>query len=276
MIIRYLPDPAGYRRMDSQELRNYFLLDKLFTPNKCELVYCDSDRAIVGSAVPVDGPLSLGTSKELRSEYFAQMREIGVLNVGPNGKVVVDGEEYPLQKEDILYIGRGSRSIEFSSDDPKHPARFYIVSYPAHTSYPTTLVRKSDAHATELGTQDDANRRVLRKYIYPDGVKSCQLVMGVTSLLDGSVWNTMPAHTHARRSEVYVYFNMDDDSLVFHMMGQPDATRHIVIRNEQAVISPLWSIHSGVGTRRYTFAWAMGGENQEFSDMDEVNMQDMI
>lgn len=276
METRYPPDPAGVQGMTTDELRNRFLIDGLFGPGLSSMIYWAFDRSVVGSAVPTSGLLTLEASKELASEYFAQKREVGVLNIGREGFINVDGTQYPMNHRDVLYIGMGSRKIEFGSADPTQPACFYIVSYPAHTSYPTVRVSREEAAATDLGSKEAANVRTIRKYIHPGGAKSCQLVMGVTDLAEGSVWNTMPAHTHARRSEVYMYFNMNDDDLVLHLMGEPNQTRNIMVRNTQVVLSPSWSIHSGVGTRGYSFCWAMGGENQDFGDMDGVQMQELM
>lgn len=254
--------------MTTAELRQAFLVESLFAPGELRMVYVDVDRAIAGAAAPTREPLALGTSKELASEYFAERREIGVINVGGPGTVTVDGEAFALERRDGLYIGRGSRDIRFESADAMAPALLYFVSYPAHAGYPTRRLTLADAGDVHLGAVADANVRTIHKYIHPAGAQSCQLVMGLTELEVGSVWNTMPPHTHERRSEVYLYFDIDDEALVFHMMGAPEETRHVVVRNRQVVLSPSWSIHCGVGTRRYSFVWAMGGENQDFDDMD--------
>jgi 4-deoxy-L-threo-5-hexosulose-uronate ketol-isomerase len=211
----------------------------------------------------------------LPAEQTAKARPFGVINIGNPGTITVDGKEIPMVHRDGLYIGRGAKEILFASKDPSQPARFYFVSYPAHHVYPLAHIRFGEAERTQLGSQKDANRRTIYKYIHPRGVPSCQLVMGLTELDEGSVWNTMPPHTHQRRSEVYMYFNIPPESLVFHMMGTPEETKHIVMRNEQAVLSPSWSIHSGVATQAYCFIWAMGGENQVFEDMDAVTMKKM-
>jgi 4-deoxy-L-threo-5-hexosulose-uronate ketol-isomerase len=235
------------------------------------MVYSELDRAIAGSAVPQDGELFLESSKkEMGAEYFTERREIGIINIGGKGYVKIDNSTYNMDPKDGLYIGKGSYKIYFGSTDKKNSAAFYFVSYPAHQTYPAELVKFESAMATHLGTQKDCNERTIHKYIHPDGVHSCQLVMGLTELEEGCVWNTMPAHTHQRRSEVYMYFNLGEDGFVVHMMGEPTETKHIVIRDKQAVINPSWSIHSGVGVRNYTFIWAMGGENQVFDDMDWV------
>lgn len=275
MEVRYSPDPARFARMTTQEMRESFLMEGLFAPDRIEMVYCDVDRAIVGSAVPVSKPLTLAAADELRADYFCQRRELGVLNIGGPGKVTVDGQTYPMVNLDCLYIGRGARTIEFAGDGADKPARFYLLSYPAHAAYPTTHIPISRAAPVTLGSPEAANRRTIYKCIHPNGVKSCQLVMGFTVLEPGSVWNTMPPHTHERRMEVYLYFNMPDDARVFHLMGRPDETRHLVVANGQVVLSPSWSIHAGVGTAAYTFCWGMGGENQDFDDMDHLRIGDL-
>ena len=272
MTMHYLPGPNETRRMDTAELRDRFLLGGLFVPGAVTMRFVDLDRVVVGGAVPVDAALRLEAPAEMASEFFAERRELGVLNVGGAGSVTVDGERHALAFRDALYVGRGSREVSFESDDAASPARFYLVSYPAHAAYPTTRVAHADADATELGTVAQANRRILRKYFHPGGMQTAQLVMGVTELLEGSVWNTMPAHTHARRTEVYLYFGVPQDAVVVHLMGEPDQTRHLVVRNEEVALSPGWSIHSGCGTSAYLFCWAMGGENQVFADMQGVAM----
>jgi len=274
MDIRYTIGKNEYKRMTTDELRDAFVVD-LFEAGDLNLLYCEVERSIVGAAVPTVTKLSLEAGKELAADYFCQRREVGVLNIGAVGTVTVDGTEYTMENLDGLYIGRGSKEIVFESDAADDPARFYLISYPAHTEYPTTLAKKADANALNLGSVEDANKRTIYQYIHENGVKSCQLVMGFTALEPGSVWNTMPCHTHERRTEVYLYFGLDDGSRVFHMMGPGDETRHIVMANEQAVISPMWSIHSGCGTKAYTFCWGMGGENQRFDDMDHIQIADL-
>lgn len=274
MNVRYTVGKNEYRGMSTQELRDAFLVD-LFEDGRLNLLYCEVERSIVGAAVPISGTLLLEAGKELAADYFCQRREVGVLNIGAAGTVFVDGAEYAMDTLDGLYIGRGAKEIAFSSADVDEPARFYLVSYPAHTEYPTVLARKADANVLELGCMEDSNHRKIYQYIHENGIKSCQLVMGFTALEPGSVWNTMPCHTHERRTEVYMYFGLEEDSKVFHMMGPSDETRHIAVENEQAVISPMWSIHSGCGTKAYTFCWAMGGENQRFDDMDHIAIKDI-
>jgi 4-deoxy-L-threo-5-hexosulose-uronate ketol-isomerase len=218
----------------------------------------------------------LGTSKaQLAAEYFAERREVGIINTGAEGAVVVDGKTFVMENCDGLYIGQGSRKIEFESRSGADPAKFFVMSYPAHTTYPTTHAKRAQAEAVNLGSVKDANQRTIYKFIHPKGIASCQLVMGFTQLKEGSIWNTMPPHTHSRRTEVYLYFNVDPDACVFHMMGTPQETRHLVVKNGQAVISPSWSVHAGAGTRNYSFVWAMGGENQAFDDMDRVAIEEL-
>ncbi|MBF0197554.1 MAG: 5-dehydro-4-deoxy-D-glucuronate isomerase [Planctomycetes bacterium] len=271
MDVRYAVGRNEVATMTTEQLRDTFLVD-LFENGKLNLLYCETERAITGAAVPTSEALALEAGKELAADYFCQRRELGVLNIGATGKVVVDGQTFEMENLDGLYIGRDSKEISFSSSDPANPARFHLVSYPAHAEYPTVQAKKADANAIKLGSKEDANERTIYQYIHEKGIKSCQLVMGFTALEPGSVWNTMPCHTHERRTEVYMYFNVEADSRVFHMMGSGDETRHIVLGNEQAVISPMWSIHSGCGTRAYTFCWAMGGENQRFDDMDGIDI----
>jgi 4-deoxy-L-threo-5-hexosulose-uronate ketol-isomerase len=275
MEFLHTADRERYRRMTTGELREAYMVGGMFVPGEVTLCYTDVDRSIVGSAVPVDQALTLPVHKELASDFFAQRREIGVVNIGAPGTIVVDGETYDLDNRDSLYIGRGSKDVGFSSDSADSPAKFYFVSYPAHTAYPTTLVTKADANRLEMGSDEECNKRVIHQPIRPGIVETCQIVMGFTELAPGSVWNTMPAHTHRRRTEVYMYFDLPDDDCVFHFMGEPDETRSLVVRNGEAVVSPSWSIHSGVSTRNYTFVWGMGGENQEFTDMDHIDMKDL-
>ena len=276
MDVRTSTDPKGFNMMTTGELRKSYCLDALFTPDEVPLVYSDIDRSITGSAVPVKEPLKLlASKKEMAAEYFTERREVGVINIGNEGVVDVDGISYTLQSKDALYIGRRAKNIQFTSTESLKPAKFYFVSYPAHKEYPTVSVRFTEAVQSKLGSQHDANKRTIHKLILPGSVQSCQLVMGLTELEEGSVWNTMPSHTHQRRSEVYLYFNIAPDAFVVHLMGKPEETRHILMRNEQAVLNPSWSIHSGIGTRHYSFIWAMGGENQVFVDMDGVSMNEL-
>jgi 4-deoxy-L-threo-5-hexosulose-uronate ketol-isomerase len=273
MQMHYLADQVRYQRMTSAELRETFLVTDLFQKDRIVLHYSEIDRPIIGSIVPLKKKLSLETTKELAVKYFAERREVGIINIGNAGQINVDGKVFLLDELDGLYIGRGSRAISFSSKQADRSAQFYLLSYPAHRDYPTGLVKKKNAEQVKLGSDNTGNKRIIYKYIHPNGVKSCQLVMGYTELAEGSVWNTMPTHTHERRTEIYFYFHIEKDALVFHLMGTPQETRHLVVDNKQAVLSPSWSIHSGVGTKNYSFIWGMGGENQDFDDMDFVGMQ---
>jgi 4-deoxy-L-threo-5-hexosulose-uronate ketol-isomerase len=272
METRYSPNHVGYQGLGTKELRTTFLVESLFAPEKLELIYSDADRAVIGSAAPVASPIGLTADAELRAAYFCERRELGVLNIGGAGAVEVDGKRYELARLDGLYVGRGSQSVRFSSGDAANPSLFYLLSYPAHAAYPTTLIPRAKANEVRCGAAADANHRTIHQYIHAGGVKSCQLVMGYTELDEGSVWNTMPPHTHARRSEIYFYFDLGK-ARVMHFMGAPEETRHIVISDRQAVISPSWSIHCACGTGSYAFCWGMGGENQEFTDMDSFPIE---
>ena len=270
-----ISDPIRYPRMTTRELRESFLIDEFSHPDRIEMRYVDLDRAVVGMASPTDKPLALEATPELRANYFTERRELGALNIGGEGLVHVGNSTYPLENLDLIYIGRGNPDVRFESKSVRGPAVFYILSYPAHTTYPVTVVKKECAQPTETGSSANSNRRTIYKYIHADGAKSCQLVMGVTHLHEGSTWNTMPAHTHMRRSELYLYFDVDQGACVFHLMGPPEETRHIVVANREVVISPGWSIHAGVGTQAYKFCWGMGGENQDYADMDPVSIASM-
>jgi 4-deoxy-L-threo-5-hexosulose-uronate ketol-isomerase len=275
MRLYQMADPVRYGLMNTEELRETFLLEDFFQPGEIEFAYVDLDRTVIGSAVPVSGALTLETEPELRAEYFLERRELGVLNVGGAGSVIVDGTEYELDKMDCLYVGRGSRSVTFKSKSGAAPANYYLLSYPAHATYPTAMVKFADMEPVALGSVETCNKRKIYKAIYRDGIKSCQLVMGFTLLEAGSNWNTMPPHTHMRRSEVYFYFDVDPAHRVLHLMGPPDATSHIVVADKEVVVSPGWSIHAGVGTKNYAFCWGMGGENQAYDDMDGVTIADL-
>lgn len=286
MELRTASSPRDVKHYTTERLREEFLIQNLFVTGEIKTVYSHIDRIITGAAVPVT-PIVLTAGEEIRAEYFLQRREMGVINIGGKGTVTVDGRDYVLEFKEGMYIGMGSKDITFTSADVKNPAKFYFNSAPAHKTYPTVLIRPEgteeegvvivqDSNKVELGSLEESNHRTICKYILPGQVKSCQLVMGMTSLQPGSVWNTMPCHTHDRRMEVYLYFEMPEDACVFHYMGEPTETRHIVMRNEEAVISPSWSIHSGCGTRAYTFIWGMVGENQAFDDMDGVAMTDIM
>jgi 4-deoxy-L-threo-5-hexosulose-uronate ketol-isomerase len=272
----FTADRNSYRRMTTSELREAYMVDGMFVPGEVTLCYTDIDRAIVGSAVPLKESLTLPVHKELASDFFAQRREIGVINIGGSGKVTVDGEIFAVDNRDSLYIGRGSKDVEFGSDSEGNPAQYYIQSYPAHAEYPTKLVKQSDAKRMDLGSLEECNERVIHQSIRPGIVDTCQIVMGFTQLAPGSVWNTMPPHTHRRRSEIYMYFDLDEASNVFHFMGEPDETRSLVVRNGEAVVSPSWSMHCAAGVRNYTFIWGMGGENQEFDDMDHIDVKTLL
>ncbi len=285
MELRTASSPRDVKNYTTERLREEFLVDDLFKRGEIKLVYSHIDRIIFGSAVPVE-PIILTAGDELRAEYFLERREMGVINIGGSGVITIDGKDHKVGFKEGMYIGRGSKDIVFKSEDTENPAKFYINSAPAHTTYPTVLIKPEgqaedgvviikDENKVELGSLEESNHRVICKYILPGQVESCQLVMGMTKLKPGSVWNTMPCHTHDRRMEVYLYFEMPEDALVMHYMGEAEETRHIVMRNEQAVISPSWSIHAGSGTRAYTFIWGMVGENQAFNDMDEIKMTDL-
>ncbi len=285
MELRTAASPKDVKYYTTDRLREEFLIQDLFVPGKIKMVYSHIDRIITGAVVPVT-PIALTSGNELRAEYFLQRREMGVINIGGTGTVSIDGKVYTLAYKDGIYIGMGAKDIIFSSKDEKNPAKFYLNSTPAHKTYPTVLIKPEgkaedgvvivkDSNKVELGSLESSNHRTICKYILPGQVESCQLVMGMTKLEPGSVWNTMPSHTHDRRMEVYLYFDIPEDALIMHYMGEPAETRHIVIRNEEAVISPSWSIHSGCGTKAYTFIWGMAGENQDFDDMDAVGMKDL-
>ena len=268
-----MADPVRYPRMTTEELRSTFLLDNLCEHGSLHLAYLDLDRAVVGHAIPLEKPMSLPTWPELRAGYFTERRELGVLNTGGEGAVHVGGQTYRVENLDVLYIGRGNPEVLFESKSAGDPAVFYLLSYPAHASYPTALVTKAEADATTIGSQDTCNLRTICKYIHLEGARSCQLVMGVTHLHSGNAWNTMPPHTHMRRSEIYMYFNLAPDARVFHLMGPPNETRHLVVANRDIAVSPGWSIHAGMGTRAYSFCWGMGGENQDYADMDPAPLE---
>ena len=275
MEIRCASNPRDFKTYDTARLREEFLIPALFVPGEVKLVYSHIDRIITGGAMPAGGALTLDAGEALRADYFLERRELGVINIGGAGRVTVDGAVYAMQPRDGLYVGRGSREIRFESADAACPAKFYLSSAPAHTTYPTVHIDITKAKKVPCGTVENCNRRVINQYIHPEVMKSCQLTMGLTQLEVGSNWNTMPCHTHDRRMEVYLYLDMGPDDVVFHLMGEPGETRHIVMHNEEAVINPSWSIHSGVGTKNYSFIWAMCGENQEFTDMDNVPTADL-
>ncbi|MEW9121917.1 MAG: 5-dehydro-4-deoxy-D-glucuronate isomerase [Thermotaleaceae bacterium] len=274
--VRYAPSNKEAKQYDTNRLREAFHIGGLFQKDEIKLVYSHIDRMIAGSICPVEKDLKLEAGKEIGAEYFLERRELGIINIGGKGIVLLDGQEYVLDKRDGLYVGMGTKDVIFKSVDAQDPAKFYINSAPAHVGYPTVSINIKDANPVHLGTEKELNKRTIYQYVHPAVCKSCQLVMGMTLLAEGSVWNTMPAHTHDRRMEVYFYFDMNEDAMVFHMMGEPQETRHIIMRNEEAVISPSWSIHSGVGTQKYTFIWGMAGENQTFTDMDHISNKDLL
>ncbi len=274
MEVRHSVHPEDVKRYTTEELRSRFLLQGLFETDKINMVYSHVDRMIAGGAVPVK-TTELKVEAGMGVDYFLQRREIGIINIGGAGRVAVDGREYDLDFTDGLYIGKGAKKVIFSSVDPVKPAKFYFNSAPAHMTYPTVKVERKEIIPNHLGSIQSSNDRNIYKYFHPQGVQSCQLVMGMTALEPGNMWNSMPCHTHDRRMEVYMYFNLPEDAVVFHYMGEPAETRHIVMKNEEAVISPSWSIHAGVGTHNYTFIWGMAGENQVFDDMDAVSMNDI-
>ena len=285
MELRTAASPKDVKYYTTQRLREEFLIQNLFVPGEIRLVYSHIDRIITGAAVPVK-PLLLTAGEELRARYFLERREMGVINIGGAGTITIDGKKYDVDFKQGMYIGMGVEEIVFDSVDAGNPAKFYLNSTPAHKAYPTVLIKPEgepeegvvivkDENKVELGSLEESNHRVICKYILPGQVESCQLVMGMTKLAPGSVWNTMPCHTHDRRMEVYLYFEIPEDAFVMHYMGEPEETRHIVMRNEEAVISPSWSIHAGSGSRAYTFIWGMAGENQAFNDMDDVANKDL-
>ena len=272
---RYADHPDAAKTFTTEQMRDKFLIEKPFVPGKITLTYSHVDRIIAGGIVPTSSALALEAGKELGVDYFLERRELGVINIGGDGTITVDGTEYPVKSREGMYIGMGSKEVSFTSLNSADPAKFYVNSAPAHQAYPTVLIDLEKANKVELGAPENLNVRTINQFLHPAVCQTCQLVMGMTILAPGSVWNTMPCHTHERRMEVYMYFDMEEDTRVFHLMGQPDETRHLVMANEQAVISPSWSIHSGVGTSSYTFIWGMCGENITFNDMDHVAMGDL-
>lgn len=279
MDIRYSANQRDVKRYTTEELRKEFLIENLYQPEQVTAVYSHVDRMVtlgcmpVHETVPIDKGIDVWAS--FGTHYFLERRELGMFNIGGAGCVTVDGTVYPMGYKDCLYITRGAKQVLFASDDAAHPAKFYMVSAPAHCSYETRLIRLADAAKKPCGDAVTSNKRVINQFIHPDVLKTCQLSMGMTVLEPGSVWNTMPAHTHERRMEVYMYFEVPENEVVFHFMGEGQETRHIVMQNEQAVISPSWSIHAGAGTASYTFIWAMGGENQAFDDMDAIPTKEL-
>ena len=276
---RYSVNPMHFKRMTTSEMRAEFLIEELFVADKVIYVYSHVDRMVTLGAMPVNGEVALEQDMNVWAdfgvEHFLDRREMGIFNVGGAGSVTVDGVTYNMGYKDCLYIAMGSQGVKFASNDAAKPAKFYMVSAPAHCRYETRLITIAEAAKRPLGSVEECNKRVINQFIHPSVIKTCQLSMGMTALEPGSVWNTMPAHTHERRMEVYFYFEVPENQAVFHMMGEKDETRHIVMHNDQAVISPSWSIHSGAGTCAYTFIWAMGGENQAFDDMDNIAISEL-
>lgn len=270
MDIRQATHPAQIPTFDTAALRSHYLVEDLFEPGGVHATYTHEDRVVLAGVLPLADPLELPSFEPLRSATFFERREAGIVNVGGSGSVTVDDEEYQLDKGSCLYIGKGAERVVFTSASTDDPAAFYLFSAPAHTSYPHSLVTAGRGTRRELGSRETSNERTINQYIHADGVKSCQVVMGVTELQSGSMWNTMPAHTHDRRTECYLYFDLSPEHRVIHLLGEPTESRHMVVADRQAVISPSWSLHSGFGTGSYSFVWAMAGENQAFDDMDHV------
>lgn len=275
MEIRYESSPQEVERMNTSELRENFLVETVFSDDVISLVYTHYDRLIVGGAKPVSKVLLLPTYDALKSNYFLERRELGIINVGGKGKVSTDGTVHELDKLSCVYVGKGTEKVQFESVDSADPALFYLLSAPAHKEYPTTLYTKEQALPMTIGAPETSNHRTVYKYIHADGIDSCQLVMGLTILHNGSIWNTMPPHVHDRRAEIYLYFDVNENHGVMHFMGKPDETRHMWVRNHQAIVSPPWSIHSGAGSASYSFIWGMGGENKDYTDMDFVDLQNL-
>ena len=270
--VRQVCHPDAVRNFDTEDLRRHFLIETIFEADEIVLTYSHIDRLVIGGAVPVSRPLTLSAPTPVGQDFFLAQRELGVINIGGAGSISLDGTVHELATRDCLYIGKGVVNVTFESADTANPAKFYLLSTPAHAVHPSVLIKPEQANQMLLGDQMTANRRTIFQYIHPDVCDSCQLVMGMTQLEPGNMWNTMPCHTHDRRSEAYLYFDLANDTRIFHMMGEPTQTRHLILANEQAILSPGWSIHSGVGTANYAFIWAMGGDNKSFTDMDHVPM----
>ncbi|TWD97548.1 4-deoxy-L-threo-5-hexulose uronate isomerase [Neobacillus bataviensis] len=272
METRYSTHPDQIKTFTTEDIRKHYLIEELFVPGEIKLVYTMEDRAIVGGITPIGEAISLKGYDEIKADYFLERREVGIFNVGGSGTIIVDGEPFAMENKDCLYVGLGKKELLFRSESSESPAKYYLFSAPAHKEYPTQHVAFKDIEGERLGSLESANDRVIRRMIHNEGIQSCQVVMGMTQLNTGSVWNSMPTHTHSRRTEVYLYIDLDEKARMFHMMGDPAETRHIVMGNEQAVISPPWSIHCGSATSNYTFIWAMAGENKTYNDMDAVTM----
>lgn len=276
MQIKYAVHPEDVKSYDTQRLRKEFHSRGILKADAIHLIYTHYDRFIYGGICPVEKKLMLPTYNQLKSDYFLERRELGIINVGGKGTVTVDGEAFGLENLEMLYVGKGKKSVSFESSNPSKPAKFYLNSTPAHREFPTVKGKKSDANVVALGSKASCNERTIYQFIHEGGIQSCQLVMGYTELAEGSIWNTFPPHTHDRRMEVYFYFDIPEDHIVVHFMGQPQHTRHIAMHNEDAVVSPPWSIHAGAGTAAYKFVWGMGGENKAFTDMDGVALKDVL
>ncbi|MFN7249332.1 MAG: 5-dehydro-4-deoxy-D-glucuronate isomerase [Anaerobacillus sp.] len=274
MEIRHCTHPKHAKHYTTEQLREEFLIEKLFVTGEITMVYSHEDRVVIGGIVPTTS-IRLEPHATWKTGFFLERREIGIINIGPQGVVKVDGEEFVVNTKDCLYVGLGKQEVTFDSVDPANPAKFYFVSALAHKEYPTRKLAIDAAVPVHLGDDSQSNKRTIYKYLHGEGIQTCQLMMGMTILAPNNMWNTMPAHLHDRRNEVYLYFDLDEQNRVMHFMGEPNETRHIVVANEQAIISPSWSIHSGVGTGNYTFIWAMAGENYTFTDMDFVDMNDL-
>ncbi|WP_297437567.1 5-dehydro-4-deoxy-D-glucuronate isomerase [uncultured Clostridium sp.] len=272
MDIRYANHPEDSKRYTTEELRRHYLMEEVFRADEIALTYSHVDRIIFGGVKPVETEVVLEAGKEMGVDFFLERREMGIINIGGAGSVILDGEVYDLNSNDGLYIGKGIKEVSFKSVSKENPAKFYINSAPAHKEYKTVKIEFANANPVKLGEKKSLNERTIYQYVHPAVCESCQLLMGLTMLEPENAWNTMPCHTHERRMEVYFYFNMEENTRVFHLMGEAEETRHLVIKNEQALISPSWSIHSGVGTSNYTFIWGMCGENQTFNDMDAIEM----
>lgn len=273
--IRFAVHHREFKNMDTSALRENFLMENLFQTDQVSMVYTHYDRLIIGGTVPVKHPVRLETLDPLKSEYFLQRRELGIINIGGKGIIVADGVQYSLENKEALYLGKGTKEVTFLPGNPSNPPNFYLNSAPAHARYPSKRISSDEAEIVEMGSAATANHRIIRKLIVNSLVQTCQLQMGLTELKAGSVWNTMPAHTHDRRMEAYLYFDLPQDQMVCHFIGQPDETRHIWMKNQQAVLSPPWSIHSGAGTSNYAFIWGMAGENLDYGDMDTVPVTEM-
>lgn len=278
MEIRFAAHPEDFKHYTTDRIREDYLMESLFVPGQQKLVYSHYDRVITGGITPEVNamvPIFLDNPAPLRAQYFLERRELGIINIGAKGTVTADGVSYELNNKECLYLGKGVKEVSFASADPDLPAKFYLLSTPAHTTYPTQKMTLAEASPLEMGAPENANVRTIYKFIHKEGIKSCQLVMGMTLFKPGSIWNTMPCHYHDRRMEVYLYFDLPENARVFHFMGQPQETRHMVVANEQAIISPPWSIHTGTATASYSFIWGMGGENQDYADMDFVQMSEL-